>query len=105
MELGYLKDEICNRDGCKGVIVEHDSDGCCSCHINPPCGYCTTSREYCPECGWDADQENKEAENERTKHYYKGFGSKQMHDEYHEWKQKNDAFMAEFEACYNGKKE
>ena len=30
---GYEKGETCNRKGC------------CSCHINPPCGYCTTPSE------------------------------------------------------------
>lgn len=56
-DLGYCKGETCNRDGCEGVIDEHHSDGCCSCHINPPCSYCETSREYCPECNWDGREE------------------------------------------------
>jgi hypothetical protein len=54
---GYSKGEICNRDGCVGVIDEHDLDGGCSCHINPPCSYCETPKEYCPVCGWDAREE------------------------------------------------
>ena len=56
-EPGYLKGETCDRDGCNGIIDEHYSEGGCSCHINPPCGYCETSREYCPECGWDGREE------------------------------------------------
>ncbi len=29
------------------VLTEGEPD-CCSCHINPPCAYCTT---HCGECG------------------------------------------------------
>lgn len=47
--------QICGRDGCKGIIQDdYEPDGGCSCHINGPCGYCTTEREYCPECEWAA---------------------------------------------------
>lgn len=51
-ELGFVKGEVCNRDGCNGIIDEHEKEGCCSCHINPPCGYCTTDTAYCPDCNW-----------------------------------------------------
>lgn len=54
---GYIKGEICNRDRCKGVIKEHDIEGGCSCHINPPCSYCTKPKGYCDECGWDENDE------------------------------------------------
>ena len=60
MELGYEKGEKCNRNGCNGVLVEHDVDGCCSCHITAPCSYCTDSRVYCPECDWDGRVEQIE---------------------------------------------
>jgi len=58
VEPGYLFGEKCGREECTGVIGLHDSelDGC-SCHINPPCSYCTESREYCPECDWEAGDE------------------------------------------------
>jgi hypothetical protein len=49
---GFTKGEICNRNGCDGII-EHERDGGCSCHINPPCSYCTDDGAYCPKCGWD----------------------------------------------------
>src|SRR5271165_6196337 len=49
---------VCGRDGCKGVTAESASEGC-SCHINPPCGSCTTPREYCPECDWSAEEEER----------------------------------------------
>jgi len=54
---GYCVGEICNRGDCKGVIKQHDSDYGCSCHINPPCSFCETPREYCDECDWDAHEE------------------------------------------------
>jgi len=56
-ELGYLSGEVCERNGCQGVIEEKESDGCCSCHIAPPCSYCETPLEHCPECDWDALEE------------------------------------------------
>lgn len=57
-----MKGEVCNRDGCKGVIKErdHEHDGC-SCHLNPPCGYCTENLAYCPECDWDSDYDDDDA--------------------------------------------
>lgn len=60
MEEGYLEGENCNRYECSGIIEEHDSDGCCSCHINPPCSFCETSRAYCPKCEWDGEEEQSE---------------------------------------------
>jgi hypothetical protein len=53
-ELGYIKDERCNRNGCFGVLYRKEQDGECSCHRgNPPCGYCVESIGCCPECGWN----------------------------------------------------
>ncbi|OHV81651.1 hypothetical protein [Rhizobium sp. LCM 4573] len=46
--------QVCGRKGCDGIIQQHSSDSGCSCHINPPCSFCTTPREYCEACGWDA---------------------------------------------------
>lgn len=54
---GYLEGEICNRDGCDGVIKEKKPENC-SCHISPPCGACTTPREYCDKCDWRAIDED-----------------------------------------------
>lgn len=48
---GFCEGEKCNRDGCAGIII-HEREGCCSCHINPPCGYCTDDGAYCPVCNW-----------------------------------------------------
>lgn len=60
IEEGYEEGSVCNREGCQGIIEEKYIDGGCSCHINPPCGYCTTIKEYCPECGWDGEEEQRE---------------------------------------------
>ncbi len=51
---GLEVDEVCNRNGCQGTIEARDLDGCCLCHISPPCSYCTTDPAYCPECDWQA---------------------------------------------------
>lgn len=48
----------CGRNGCQGIIAEHPVDNC-SCHISPPCSACTTPREYCPECDWSAEEEDR----------------------------------------------
>jgi hypothetical protein len=55
--IGLTKGEICNRNGCGGIIDEHPKEGSCSCHINPPCGYCTTDTSYCPVCEWCPDDD------------------------------------------------
>lgn len=47
----------CWRNGCAGIIAEHAVEGC-SCHINPPCGACTTPREFCPVCDWQAKDDD-----------------------------------------------
>ena len=59
-KIGYLKGETCNRNGCKGVIEEHEKEGSCTCHISAPCSYCTTQTEFCPSCGWSAKEEQDE---------------------------------------------
>ena len=66
---GYCKGETCNRDGCAGIIAEHHLDGGCSCHINPPCSFCETAREYCPVCDWDAREEQLEADKKQSEYW------------------------------------
>ena len=68
MEEGYEANDICGRNGCNGVLKQKDIEGGCSCHINPPCSYCETPKEYCPECGWDAQEALAEIEYENQKH-------------------------------------
>lgn len=53
---GYEEGEICNRGGCAGLIEIND-EGCCSCHISPPCSYCVDDKHFCPECGWSGREE------------------------------------------------
>lgn len=63
--VGYLKGDVCNRNGCVGIIDEHTKDGSCSCHINPPCSYCTSDNNYCPSCDWQGEEEQKQVEKSR----------------------------------------
>lgn len=52
---GTEEGEVCGRRGCDGVIeIKMPDDGSCSCHISPPCSYCTSSTFACPKCGWVA---------------------------------------------------
>lgn len=63
IEIGLLPDEQCNRDGCTGVMQDNrDPDWCCSCHINPPCSYCTANEYVCDTCGANVAEEYYEAE-------------------------------------------
>jgi hypothetical protein len=55
IQKGEVSGELCNRNGCVGVIEEILRDGCCSCHINPPCSYCIDAEYYCPVRGWGDD--------------------------------------------------
>lgn len=88
-EEGYVAGEICNRNGCQGVIKEKDTDSCCSCHQNAPCSHCTTSREYCPDCGWDGREEQIDIDkaNEPTQDQKDKWAA-----EREEWKRKSDEF-------------
>jgi hypothetical protein len=49
---GVEPGEVCNRDGCKGIIESgrHGLDDSCSCHINPPCSHCTST--HCSICDY-----------------------------------------------------
>lgn len=67
---GDEKGETCNREGCTGIIGEYEKDGCCSCHINPPCSFCTEDNRYCPECEWYAKDGPVPELSEEAKQYY-----------------------------------
>lgn len=54
---GVVIGETCNRNGCKGILLEHDTDTSCSCHINPPCSHCVDDRAYCPACEWEGSED------------------------------------------------
>lgn len=51
---GTCEGDICNRDGCGGVLGYPPVQGC-SCHINPPCSACVDNPLTCPVCGWEAE--------------------------------------------------
>lgn len=68
---GYFKGDLCNRNNCKGIINELEKEGSCSCHINPPCGYCTEPNAYCETCGWDAREEQNEYDRQQMDLYKK----------------------------------
>jgi hypothetical protein len=92
--IGYIKGEICNRDGCCGTIDEHEKEGSCSCHIHPPCGYCTTDAAYCPVCNWEPADDitpiDPEVEKRNREYYQK---------ENERWQAARDLFYNRF----NGK--
>lgn len=55
--IGYCEGDVCGREGCQGILKQHPVENC-SCHMgHPPCGQCTTPREYCPVCEWDAEED------------------------------------------------
>lgn len=56
-EFGICEGETCWRNGCQGVLEEDPPENC-RCHINPPCGECTTNRCWCPECDWSGRDED-----------------------------------------------
>lgn len=70
--LGYAPDEICNRNGCQGVIDAHPVENC-SCHIAPPCASCTAPRGFCPECGWEEADDPLVVQEIHTIHLPMGF--------------------------------
>ena len=64
-DFGNEKGEVCNRNGCVGIIAEHPTETSCSCHINPPCSHCVDAREFCDTCGWDAQEEQIDKQQDR----------------------------------------
>jgi len=60
LDFGENEGEICGRGGCKGTICIEAIEGSCSCHINPPCSFCTDKDFYCDTCGWSLFDEIRE---------------------------------------------
>lgn len=58
-EPGFCEGDTCARDGCEGVIEMRPAENC-SCHLHPPCSACTASRNFCPKCGWNEEDEPRE---------------------------------------------
>lgn len=63
---GYEEGDICNRDGCQGIIEQESADRSCYCHISPPCSVCVDDRHFCPECGWRGVDDRQSAINESS---------------------------------------
>ncbi|GGY87871.1 hypothetical protein [Shewanella fodinae] len=66
MYYGYLEEgDKCPE--CKKGILDWKNpdkeirDRGCSCHISPPCSYCTGQVLHCDECGWFDDDVNDES--------------------------------------------
>lgn len=51
---GNEEGATCHRAGCQGTIEWSDVVDC-SCHISPPCNYCTSRYLCCSECDWEED--------------------------------------------------
>lgn len=89
---GLLKGEICNRNGCDGIIDEHATETSCSCHVNPPCSHCTTDRNYCPKCDWEGPERDTPVidkdQSERNRVYYEKQNK--------EWQEARDLFYARY---------
>lgn len=64
---GVDEGEVCNRDGCSGIMWLPPVENC-SCHISPPCNRCVNNGVVCKECGadplddgivWTSEEEQK----------------------------------------------
>lgn len=54
--IGKEEGDICNRDGCEGEIEIYQET--CYCNAgNAPCLACENAHPYCPECGWDPNED------------------------------------------------
>lgn len=63
IEIGMLTDEQCNRNGCAGIMEDcRNDDFGCTCHVNPPCSYCTDNDYTCDTCGANVNEEYYEAD-------------------------------------------
>lgn len=53
--MGYHEEgDKCTEKGCGGTLEYPPVEGC-TCHINPPCGACTSNVLTCNECGWEEE--------------------------------------------------
>lgn len=49
----------CKMEDCPGVLELEEKEGCCRCHISPPCSYCTDSSYVCDTCGEGLEMEEE----------------------------------------------
>jgi hypothetical protein len=55
--VGMEDGNMCNRNGCTGIIELSKPENC-SCHLGgAPCSACMSTYFYCPKCGWEEDHE------------------------------------------------
>jgi len=72
-EIGIWEGDVCNRNGCQGVIRLNPRENC-SCHISPPCHWCVGRGASCPECDWSSDDDEPPAVRVQIPDVYHNFG-------------------------------
>lgn len=55
-DYGLIEGDICNREGCNGVMSLQETDTQCSCHINPPCSHCVDATYSCNVCEFETEK-------------------------------------------------
>lgn len=61
--IGTEEGDLCGRPWLTGVCTgtmqyfPDNPDDCCSCHLHPPCSYCTDQHLQCTECNALPDEE------------------------------------------------
>ena len=50
-EIGWCEGEVCNRNGCDGVMEKIDDGRGCTCFIVSPCSHCVDMLFECNKCG------------------------------------------------------
>lgn len=54
-KVGENEGEVCNRDGCSGLMGFNKVE-VCTCFINPPCSRCTDNPLLCLKCGLEPEE-------------------------------------------------
>lgn len=50
VEMGFEEGDVCNRNGCDGIMEIRPVENC-SCHVSPPCTNCVENNPICNKCG------------------------------------------------------
>lgn len=56
---GENEGDVCNRNGCDGVLHFPPVADCC-CHVSPPCQRCIENELCCTKCDWTPSEEEPE---------------------------------------------
>lgn len=59
-KIGYEKGDICNRDGCLGIMREEQDPCYCLAINNPPCSACEHSDLVCDICDFSLNEDGDE---------------------------------------------